>query len=130
MRILLIEPEKRPVIREIDGSLKSMQEAVGGYIQAIYPFEDPVALVCGDEAKLQGLPLNRALYERGSRVPYDIIAGTFFVCGVGDENFTSLTDEQIQTIYGTLCHAGAVSEPERAYHRGARQVHRLSRICQ
>lgn len=97
MRILLIEPEKRPVVREIDGSLKSMQEAVGGYIQAIYPFDDPVALVCGDEAKLQGLPLNRALYEQGSRVPYDIIAGTFFVCGVGDENFTSLTDEQIQT---------------------------------
>ena len=97
MRILLIKPEKRPVVREIDGSLKSMQEAVGGYIQAIYPFEDPVALVCGDEAKLQGLPLNRALYEQGSRIPYDIIAGTFFVCGVGDENFTSLTDEQIQT---------------------------------
>ena len=83
MRILLIEPEKEPMIREIDGSLKSMQEAVGGYIQAIYPYEDPVALVCGDEAKLQGLPLNRALYEQGSRVPYDIIAGTFFVCGVG-----------------------------------------------
>ena len=97
MRILLIKPEKEPMIREIDGSLKSMQEAVGGYIQAIYPFEDPVALVCGDEAKLQGLPLNRALYEQGSRIPYDIIAGTFFVCGVGDENFTSLTDEQIQT---------------------------------
>ena len=97
MRILLIEPEKRPVVREIDGSLKSMQEAVGGYIQAIYPYEDPVALVCGDEAKLQGLPLNRALYEQGIRVPYDIIAGTFFVCGVGGENFTSLTDEQIQT---------------------------------
>lgn len=97
MRILLIEPEKRPVVREIDGSLKSMQEVVGGYIQAIYPYEDPVALVCGDEAKLQCLPLNRALYEQGSRIPYDIIAGTFFVCGVGNENFTSLTDEQIQT---------------------------------
>ena len=97
MRILLIEPEKRPVVREINGSLKSMQEAVGGYIQAIYPYEDPVALVCGDEAKLQGLPLNRALYERGSHVPYDIIAGTFFICGLGDENFTSLTEEQIQT---------------------------------
>ena len=96
MRILLIEPEKEPMIREIDGSLKSMQEAVGGYIQAIYPYEDPVALVCGDEAKLQGLSLNRALYEQGSCVPYDIIAGTFFVCGVGNENFTSLTEEQIQ----------------------------------
>ena len=97
MRILLIEPEKEPTVQEIDGSLESMQKTVGGYIQAIYPFEDPAALVCHEETKLQGLPLNRALYERVSRVPYDIIAGTFFVCGVGDENFTSLTDEQIQT---------------------------------
>ena len=56
-----------------------------------------MALVCGEEAKLQSLPLNRALYEQGSRTPYDIIAGTFFLCGVEAENFTSLTDEQIQT---------------------------------
>ena len=97
MRILLIEPERRPEVREIDGSLKSMQETVGGYIQAIYPFEDPVALVCGDEAKLQGLPLNRALYEQGSRIPYDIIAGTFFLCGVEAEHFTSLTEELVLT---------------------------------
>lgn len=97
MRILLIEPEKEPTVQEIDSSLESMQETVGGYIQAIYPFEDSVALVCHEEAKLQGLPLNRALYERGRRVPYDIIAGTFFICGLGDENFTSLTEEQIQT---------------------------------
>ena len=97
MRILLIEPEKEPTVDEIDDTLEAMQKTVGGYIQAIYPFEDSVALVCHEKAKLQGLSLNRALYERGSRSPYDIIAGTFFICGLGDENFTSLTEEQIQT---------------------------------
>ena len=55
MRILLVEPGKRPVLKEIDGSLKSMQEIVGGTIQAIYPFEEPVALICNDEGKLLGL---------------------------------------------------------------------------
>lgn len=80
MKILLVEPGKEPVLKEIDGSLKSMQEIVGGTIQAIYPFEEPVALICNDEGKLLGLPLNRALRD-GCGQLYDAIAGTFFLCG-------------------------------------------------
>lgn len=30
MRVLVIEPECRPEVREIDDSLKAMQEIVGG----------------------------------------------------------------------------------------------------
>ena len=30
---------------------------------AIYPYEDPVALVCNEEGKREGLPLNRALRD-------------------------------------------------------------------
>ena len=30
------------------------------------------------------------------RLPYDIICGTFFIAGLGQEDFVSLTDEQIQ----------------------------------
>lgn len=41
-----------------------MQEIVGGTIQVLYPFAEPVALVCNDEGKLLGLPLNRALRVR------------------------------------------------------------------
>ena len=46
MRVLVVEPERRPEVREINDSLKEMQGIVGGYIQALYPFEEPVALVC------------------------------------------------------------------------------------
>ena len=46
MKILVVEPMKTPTVQEIDGSLRSMQELVGGTIQAVYPFDDPVALVC------------------------------------------------------------------------------------
>lgn len=46
------------------------------------------ALFWNDEGKLMGLPLNRALGD------YDIIAGTFFVCGCNEENFVGLTPEQ------------------------------------
>ena len=85
MKILLIEPGKQPVLKEIDGALKSMQEVVGGTIQALYPFEEPVALICNDEGKLLGLPLNRALRDEKGRI-YDIVAGTFFLCGAPEES--------------------------------------------
>jgi len=96
MRILLVEPGKRPVLKEVDGSLKSMQEIVGGTCQALYPFEEPVALICNDEGKLLGLPLNRALQDEEGRI-YDIVAGTFFLCGApeGSDRFESLQKEQV-----------------------------------
>lgn len=31
-----------PTVQEIDGSLESMQKIVGGTIQAVYAFDEPV----------------------------------------------------------------------------------------
>ena len=45
MRVLVVEPEHRPEVREIDGSLEAMQSIVGGLIQPIY-LDDSVVLVC------------------------------------------------------------------------------------
>lgn len=108
MKILVVEPEKRPEEREISGSLEEMQQLVGDYIQAIYPFKDEVALVCNDEGKLQGLPLNRALRDDKGE-PYDIISGTFFICAASadSDSFQSLTDEQIGK-YKALFHSSEV----------------------
>ena len=44
------------------------------------------------EGKLEGLPLNRALRTEDGEI-YDIIAGNFFICGLGEENFCSLSPE-------------------------------------
>ena len=98
MRVLVVEPERRPEIREIDGSLKSMQGVVGGLIQALNPFDDPgLALVCNDEGKLLNLPANRGLRDKNGQI-YDIVCGTFFICGApaDSDHFTSLTPEQIE----------------------------------
>ena len=86
MKVLMVEPGKVPYEKEIGDGLKALQDAVGGYIQAVYPYEDPVALVCNEEGKLEGLPLNRALRTEDGEI-YDIIAGNFFICGLGEENF-------------------------------------------
>lgn len=74
MNVLMIEPGALPRQTEIQDSLAAMQQAVGGPIQAIYPFPEPVALICHEEGKLIGLPLNRALRDEEDEI-YDIIAG-------------------------------------------------------
>ena len=53
-----------------------------------------MAVVCNEEGKNLGLPFNRPLLDEHG-LPYDIICGTFFVAGLGAEDFASLTDEQI-----------------------------------
>ena len=96
MRILLIEPNRSPRPSSIDDTLEAMQHIVGGPIQAVYLFDEPVALVCNEEAKLTGLPPNRALRDKDGNL-YDIICGTFFLCAAppDSEHFEGLTDEQI-----------------------------------
>ena len=49
MIVLKVEPGIAPERIEITGDLKSMQEVVGGSIQAIYLYEAPIALVCHEE---------------------------------------------------------------------------------
>ena len=98
MRVIVVEPKKKPEVREIGDSLESMQKIVGGLIEAVYPFEEPVALICNEEGKLLDLPLNRALRDDEGNV-YDIISGTFFVCAAppDSDRFAGLTDQQIKT---------------------------------
>ena len=68
MKVLVVEPEKEPYVKEISSGLSSLQKEVGGFIEAVYPFEDPVAIICNEEGKLEGLPLNRALRDEDGHV--------------------------------------------------------------
>ena len=94
MKVLRVEPYKPPYGKEIDSGLESLQSEVGGWIQAVYPFEDPVAIICNEEGKINGMELNRALRDENGEV-YDVIAGTFLIVGLGEENFTSLPNDLI-----------------------------------
>lgn len=92
MKVVVVEPMKSARVEDIDPGLKSLQDKVGGYIEAIYPFDDQVALICNEEGKLSGLAANRALYDENGKM-YDIIVGTFLVAGLTEEDFGDLTDE-------------------------------------
>ena len=67
---------------------------MGGTIQALYPFEEEAAVICSDEGKLNGMELNRALYDEDGKI-YDIIAGPFLICGLDGDCFGSLPDDLI-----------------------------------
>ena len=92
MNVLMVEPGKAPYETQIGSDLQSMQALVGGYIQAVYPYEEPVALICNEDGKLDGLPLNRALRDSDGDI-YDIVAGNFFIVGLGQNDFTDLPHE-------------------------------------
>lgn len=87
MKILIVEPGKHPRPADIPHTLEQMQKTVGGYIQAVYPWEDHVALVCDEEGLLKQLEFNRLV---APEVP---IFGTFFICGLGEEDFSDLPDD-------------------------------------
>ena len=89
--VLLVEPGQYACMTTIDAGLKSLQKTVGGDIEAAYFFDDPVALVCQEEGKINGSELNRAVRDADGEI-LDIIAGKFFICGLGEEDFASLPE--------------------------------------
>lgn len=92
IRVLLIKPMETPHIVMIEHTLDNLQKLVGGTIQAVYPWEEPVALICNDDGIAMGLPLNRMLKDKNGQI-YDIIHGTFFITGLSCDNFTSISDK-------------------------------------
>ena len=60
MDVLVVEPGYAPYEKSING-LDEMQATVGGLIQAIYPYEEQVAIVCNEEGLLHGLEFNRSV---------------------------------------------------------------------
>ena len=95
MKVLRVEKYKPPFVKEIDPGLESLQHEVGGWIEVTYPFEEDVALICNEEGKINGMELNRALRDDDGEI-YDTIAGPFLIVGLGDEDFTSLSDDLIE----------------------------------
>ncbi len=87
---MVVEPGIAPYEKEING-LKEMQALVGGLITVSYPFTEPVAIVSNDDSIGMGMEFNRSI-EGG----YGGIFGTFFVCGLSEDSFCSLTPEQME----------------------------------
>lgn len=88
IKVLALLPMELPKEIELDNTLEAMQKFVGGLIECIALSDtgSEVTLVCNDEGKLLGLPLNRSLWDGA-----DVLAGPGFLAGCDNEgNMTSL----------------------------------------
>ncbi len=95
IKVLVLEPMKKPYVKEIVHTLEDLQKEVGGSIEAVYPFEDKVAIICNDEHKFNGMPMNRCLRDQDGEI-YDILGGNLLVVGLTEYDFGSLTPEQVE----------------------------------
>ena len=94
MRVILCRPGEAAEVIEMEDSLRAMQEMVGGMIEEYMPWDDEVAIICNDEGKMMGLPLNRGIRDEKGHLQ-DVIAGDFFICyaPVESERFLSMPPE-------------------------------------
>lgn len=97
IKVLVVEPQKAPYVKEIENTLEAKQEIVGGLIEQLISPKDDVAIILNEEGKIHNLPMNRALYGPDMK-PIDIIHGTFLLCLAppDKETYDSLTDELIE----------------------------------
>ena len=97
IKVLALLPMELPKEIELDNTLEAMQKFVGGLIECITLSDtgSEVTLVCNDEGKLMGLPLNRALFDDDGHI-YDIVSGNFLIVGLGEEDFTDLSPDLME----------------------------------
>lgn len=95
IKVILVQEGKLAKSVSIDNKLEAMQKLVGGQIEEYMPFEDDVAIICNEEGKMCGLPLNRAIYAEATNEMIEIMAGDFFVAyaPIDSEKFESLPKE-------------------------------------
>ena len=96
VKILVVEPGKKPYEKEIENNLSSFQKEVEGRIEPIYPFEDDsVFCYCNEESKMNGSKLNWGWFIDDRLV--DAVCGTFIVLGDnGNGGERSLTENEIE----------------------------------
>lgn len=95
IKVVLCEPGKVARVTEITNTLEGLQATVKGDIEAFYPFEEAVCIVCNEEGKFNGCAPNRAVYGENKEI-LDVIFGTFFICDCSGQNFGSLDREQLE----------------------------------
>ena len=80
----------------IENTLEAKQEYVGGLIQVLCV--NDIDIICNDEGKLMGLPVNRVLLDEKNNI-LDIFVGNILCCRHNDDgDFTDISPDDIETI--------------------------------
>jgi len=103
MKAITIKSDGTVEVTKISGKLKSLQDAVGGYIEALYLADDLVMLV-NEDGLMRQLPINKAASQvavmayaangRDAAIGSDRIVGDVLLVGDdGGEDFVSIPDD-------------------------------------
>lgn len=94
MKVYKLEPGKPGYVKEIDNTLEVLQKEVGGYIELCYwpVFGEGIIGIVNEEGVIKDLPLNAVIPN------YGVIRGNIVFARDNGEDFTSLTDEDIEML--------------------------------
>lgn len=95
IKVVMLEPGKEAYVTDVGTRLEDLQKTVDGFIEAYYPFEEEVCIVCNEEGKINGSAPCRGIYGDDGQL-MDIVFGKFFICDCSGENFGSLSKEQLE----------------------------------
>lgn len=121
--VVMLEPGKMARKATIDSSLEGLQKAVGGYIEAFYPFEEMTCIVCNEEGKLNGMPLNRAIYSEPEEVEMTYAELTNLFRSSEDEGkhitgYVVFTQDSFKEPYSEASRTYAISSDNKAFQSG------------
>lgn len=94
--VLVVEPGKPPCFKRIANTTESLEKEVDGKFQAMYPYEEMVAILSDEEALFKGKPLNRTLQDEDGEV-CDVLKGTFLITGIKGTCFSSISEKDGKT---------------------------------
>lgn len=89
MRVMMIRVNQNPQIITVEHNLPSLQALVGGMIEVVEPFQDDVVIVCNENGRSAGKPVNRTINEKMN------ICGDFFLCGQVDNELIDFPLEKV-----------------------------------
>lgn len=93
MKIIKLSPEEVEV-KEVENTLEELQSEVDGYIETLY-LGNGYIIICNEEGKLRQLPFTAVVTNGIKQEP---LVGNILICKVDEENFISLSEEDIKLI--------------------------------
>ena len=104
IKIIQFNVGQEPATKEVENTLETMQEIVGGYIETVWIErlnDGVITLVCDEEGLLKDKPVNKFVNDNQ-------IVGDFFIAKVNNKgDFISLSEEDI-SIFSTVFRAERV----------------------
>lgn len=96
IKVIRLPCDSDPLVVEVDPTLANLQALVGGgFIQIVPVSSDGLELVCDEEGKLKGLPLNVSIFGG-----HDVVAGDAFLLRHRRGKPASVTDADVARFVG------------------------------